>query len=76
MLRQLHEEKTYLEPMEVNEEPELETLEEFEYGDETIYLREDEAEAEIMTCPDCGDGELIPSEGCEMCLECGYSPCA
>ena len=27
-----------------------------------------------FACPECG-GELVPSGGCKLCIDCGYSPC-
>ena len=29
----------------------------------------------IMSCPECGDGELVRQEGCMGCPDCGYSRC-
>jgi len=33
------------------------------------------APAPCGTCPHCGAAALIKAEGCNNCLECGYSKC-
>ncbi len=32
-------------------------------------------EAEKFICPDCGNEAIVPSGGCGVCLQCGYSKC-
>lgn len=41
----------------------------------TIY-RDGSKANQVLThaCPECG-GEMKPSDGCSLCVECGYSPC-
>ena len=34
-----------------------------------------EEEFEEFTCPECGNKAVIPSGGCNICLQCGYSKC-
>ena len=34
-----------------------------------------EEEFEEFTCPECGTKAVIPSGGCNICLQCGYSKC-
>jgi ribonucleoside-diphosphate reductase alpha chain len=47
---------------------------EIELRDELdVNAEGDEAE---RTCDECGSGLLDLSEGCPICMECGYSPCS
>lgn len=32
-------------------------------------------ENEKFVCPECGNEEIIPTGGCAICLQCGYSKC-
>lgn len=32
-------------------------------------------EGDTLDCPECEDGELIVSESCKLCMDCGFSPC-
>ena len=34
-----------------------------------------EEELEEFVCPECGTKAVIPSGGCNICLQCGYSKC-
>ena len=34
-----------------------------------------EPETEEFVCPDCGNKAVIPTGGCGICLQCGYSKC-
>lgn len=34
-----------------------------------------EEEKKIIYCPDCGSGPVAITEGCFICLSCGYSKC-
>ena len=34
-----------------------------------------EEELEEFVCPECGTKAVIPSGGCSICLQCGYSKC-
>ena len=38
-------------------------------------IKEDNKELEEFICPDCGNKEVIPTGGCGICLQCGYSKC-
>lgn len=40
-------------------------------------MRSESSSGQFMNrCPECGKGEMIPSEGCALCPLCGYSPCS
>ena len=41
--------------------------------DETTITIEDGVEE--FVCPECGDKTVIPTGGCAICLQCGYSKC-
>ena len=30
---------------------------------------------EKFICPECGNEAIIPTGGCTICLQCGYSKC-
>ena len=32
-----------------------------------------EEETEKFVCPECGNESIIPTGGCGICLQCGYS---
>ena len=34
-----------------------------------------EEESEKFVCPECGNESVIPTGGCGICLQCGYSKC-
>ena len=34
-----------------------------------------EEETEKFVCPECGNESIIPTGGCGICLQCGYSKC-
>ena len=34
-----------------------------------------EEETEKFVCPECGNESIIPTCGCGICLQCGYSKC-
>ena len=34
-----------------------------------------ETETEEFVCPECGNKAIIPTGGCGICLQCGYSKC-
>ena len=38
-------------------------------------LKKREEELEEFVCPECGTKAVIPSGGCNICLQCGYSKC-
>ena len=35
----------------------------------------DDVNTEFRICPDCSDKSLKTENGCDMCMECGYSKC-
>ena len=43
--------------------------------EETIKEEKVEAETEEFVCPECGNKAVIPTGGCGICLQCGYSKC-
>ncbi|MGL5313966.1 MAG: adenosylcobalamin-dependent ribonucleoside-diphosphate reductase [Peptostreptococcaceae bacterium] len=38
-----------------------------------VAITEDESES--FKCPECGNEQIIPTGGCTICLQCGYSKC-
>lgn len=44
-------------------------------SERTSHEADTEAAYRKQTCPDCG-GEMKTSNGCEECLDCGFSPCS
>ena len=40
--------------------------------EETVTTLE---ETEQFRCPECGNEQIIPTGGCTICLQCGYSKC-
>ena len=42
---------------------------------EILITETTEPETEEFVCPDCGNKAVIPTGGCGICLQCGYSKC-
>ena len=42
---------------------------------ENNQVYDDNLNAEFRICPDCSDKSLKTENGCDMCMECGYSKC-
>ena len=43
---------------------------------ETINNSEDQSITTLLVCPECGEPSLIKTNGCDSCLNCGYSRCS
>ena len=43
--------------------------------EEVIKEEKLESETEEFVCPECGNKAVIPTGGCGICLQCGYSKC-
>lgn len=41
----------------------------------TSSSRSDGGRSQMAMCPQCGAVPLVRKEGCNMCLDCGYSKC-
>ena len=41
---------------------------------ETVAINDD-LNTEFRLCPECSDKSLKTENGCDMCMECGYSKC-
>jgi ribonucleoside-diphosphate reductase alpha chain len=41
-----------------------------------VVAHDTAAHAKPRSCPKCGAAALIRAEGCDKCLECGYSKCS
>lgn len=41
---------------------------------ENLY-ENNKVESEEFKCPECGNEQIIPTGGCTICLQCGYSKC-
>jgi ribonucleoside-diphosphate reductase alpha chain len=42
----------------------------------TVVAHETSVHAKPRSCPKCGAAALIRAEGCDKCLDCGYSKCS
>ncbi|MCR8744783.1 adenosylcobalamin-dependent ribonucleoside-diphosphate reductase [Romboutsia lituseburensis] len=40
-----------------------------------LAITTEENEVESFVCPECGNESIIPTGGCGICLQCGYSKC-
>ncbi|MPM67000.1 hypothetical protein SDC9_113915 [bioreactor metagenome] len=40
-----------------------------------LAITTEENEVENFVCPECGNESIIPTGGCGICLQCGYSKC-
>lgn len=38
-------------------------------------IKKEEDENEQFVCPECGNEAIIPTGGCAVCMQCGYSKC-
>ena len=47
----------------------------YEDGYRCIYQDGNEEKHEKFVCPECGNESIIPTGGCAICLQCGYSKC-
>lgn len=43
--------------------------------DERFWIEEERASGYYSKCPECGSGQMVVSNGCVVCKDCGFSPC-
>ena len=58
----------------VNEKPK-ENKKDKSYEEVIKEEKVNDTEIEEFVCPECGNKAVIPTGGCGICLQCGYSKC-
>lgn len=59
----------------LNEKPKKEEKENLYEKESVINVTYDSENEESFVCPECGSESIIPTGGCGICLQCGYSKC-